>query len=298
MTNTRNLLLPAIAIVAGGLAATVFIASGSSHPDSSPSVQVPSANASAATAKAPAGPTAPEGQRLSGLVLERIAVQKYTYLRIGEEGTEGTWAAVSACEAKVGERVSVSNAQRMTDFQSPTLKRTFSTIYFGELDGPNSNAAVEHASADVTGDTADPHAGLPSGDNGAAIDPGSLPSHHMVPQQLADPVEVGKLEKASGPLGRSVAQIYAERAKLGGQKVRVRGVVVKVVANVLDRTFIHLRDGTGNAGDNTHDLTVTASAAPKVGDKLLYEGTLTIDKDYGSGYRYQAVLENATVVPE
>jgi hypothetical protein len=143
--------------------------------------------------------------------------------------------------------------------------------------------------------TADEAEGM---DVGVTTDTGALPSHHMTPQQLAEPVDIGTVAKAPGPLGRTVAQIYAERTKLNGKKVRVRGVVVKAVANVLDRTFIHLRDGTGNASDNTHDLTITASTVPNVGDRLLYEGTLTIDKDYGSGYRYQAVLENAIVVSE
>lgn len=133
--------------------------------------------------------------------------------------------------------------------------------------------------------------GLPS-------DSGTLPSHHMMPHELDEPVEIGSVAKAPGPLGRNVAEIHAERAQLDGKKVRVRGVVVKAVAHVLDRTFIHLRDGTGSAGDNTHDLTITAATVPRVGDELLYEGILTLDKDYGSGFRYQAVLENAKVLGE
>jgi hypothetical protein len=290
MTKLRSLLLPGTAVLAGAVAALLFMARGSR------SQGAPVATPPPAAAAAPAaGTDTPADAALSGTVLERIPVQRYTYLRIGESGTEGTWVAVPTAEVQVGERVSVRNAQRMTDFQSPTLKRTFPTIYFGELEsGPGRASAAVHASAMApAGDTAEEAMG------GVSVDHASgLPGHHMAPQQLAEPVEIGKVAKAPGPLGRTVAQIYAERTQLDGKQVRVRGVVVKAVANVLDRTFVHLRDGTGSTSDNTHDLTVTASAVPNVGDQLLYEGTLTVDKDYGSGYRYQAVLENAHVVAE
>jgi len=295
MTKTRSLLLPAIAVVAGGLAAVLFVVRGSSGRDTQASAAAPAAETTRSQPTATAETDESSGDALSGTVLERIAVQRYTYLRIGDAGSEGTWVAVPSCEAKVGDRVSVRGAQRMTDFQSPTLKRTFPTIYFGQLEEAETGSGV-HASA---GEMDNPHAGLSDRTDVAADNEGStLPAHHMTPQTLAEPVEVGQVAKATGPLGRTVAQVYAERAKLNGKQVRVRGVVVKSVANVLDRTFIHVRDGSGNAENNTNDLTITAAAAPKVGDKLLYEGTLAVDKDYGSGYRYQAVLENASVVAE
>jgi hypothetical protein len=295
MTKTRSLLLPAIAVVAGALGAVAFMARGSETQGVTAKAPVPETHA----APAATGDT-PDAAGLGGTVLERIAVERYTYLRIGEPGSEGTWAAVPTAEVNVGERVRVRNAQRMSDFRSPTLKRTFPTIYFGELDTGGEEASGVHASGVAPGsEMANPHAGLPDAPAGATADGvASLPANHLAPQEVTDPVEIGTVAKAPGPLGRTVAQIYAERAKLDGKKVRVSGVVVKAVANVLDRTFVHLRDGTGSASDNTHDLTVTTSAVPKVGDRLLYEGTLTVDKDYGSGYRYQAVLENADVVAD
>ena len=80
--------------------------------------------------------------------------------------------------------------------------------------------------------------------------------------------------------------------------MRVRGVVVKAVANVLNRTFVHLRDGSGSTDTETHDLTAMLDSTPQVGDRILVEGTLTVDKDFGSGYQYRAILENASVVSE
>ncbi|MBN1610806.1 MAG: nucleotide-binding protein [Polyangiaceae bacterium] len=294
MTKTRSLLLPAIAVVGGALAAMLLMASGSRNQAVPVASPAPVAAAPAATT---AQGEAPTDAALSGYVLERIAVQRYTYLRIGPLGSEGTWAAVPAAEVPVGEHVRVRNAQRMTDFQSTTLKRTFPTIYFGELDTGDEGASAVHAPAAAPGGgMGDRHGGLRDAPAGAGVT--SLPGHHMAPQAVADPVAIGEVPRAPGPLGRTVAQIYAERAALAGKKVRVRGVVVKAVANVLDRTFVHLRDGTGSVSDNTHDLTVTTSSLPDVGDRLLYEGTLTTDKDYGSGYRYQAVLEDAYVVAD
>ena len=111
----------------------------------------------------------------------------------------------------------------------------------------------------------------------------------------ASAVPVGPVARAEGPLGRTVAEIGAQRPKLAGKPVRVRGVVVKVNAGILGHTFLHLQDGSaGDAGPA--DLAVTTDAEPPLGSTVLVEGTLAVDKDFGSGYRYPVLLENARLI--
>ena len=94
--------------------------------------------------------------------------------------------------------------------------------------------------------------------------------------------------------GRSIASVFAERAALAGATVKVRGRVVKASPNIFGTNWYHLRDGTG--GEGTNDLTVTSDVVFDVGAIVVAEGPLTVDKDLGFGYRYDAIVEGATVV--
>ena len=96
--------------------------------------------------------------------------------------------------------------------------------------------------------------------------------------------------------GLSIAEVYAQRASLNGQAVRVRGRVVKANRNIFDTNWYHLVDGSGEAG--TNDLTVTSTAEVQIGDLVVAEGPLTADKDLGFGYQYDAIIEGATLQVE
>jgi len=63
----------------------------------------------------------------------------------------------------------------------------------------------------------------------------------------------------------------------------------------MDRNWLHLQDGSGSAADKTNDLTVTTGASARVGDVVTVSGVLAVNKDFGSGYLYDAILEKATL---
>ncbi|MGZ8425582.1 MAG: hypothetical protein ACXWYD_11580 [Candidatus Binatia bacterium] len=96
--------------------------------------------------------------------------------------------------------------------------------------------------------------------------------------------------------GKTVQEIYQEKAKLNGKRVTLRGKVVKYSAAIMGKNWLHLRDGTGK--DPTNDLTVTTQAKAKVGDTVLVEGTVALDKDLGAGYKYDVIIEDAKVKVE
>lgn len=210
------------------------------------------------------------GTSLSGQVLEQIDVDKYSYLRLGESGAAGTWAAVPVTSSRLGQRVTVTSAQLMTRFVSATLKRTFESIYFGVLDTPTN---VSHAlNAPIPGEMDLPHPG---------------------PGPGADSVTVGRLSRAAGPLGATVAELNTSAAAFSGKTVRVHAVVVKSTSGVLGRTFLHVRDGSGSAKDATNDLTVTSASEFPIGAQLLLEGKVSVDADFGAGYHYRVLLNDA-----
>jgi len=95
---------------------------------------------------------------------------------------------------------------------------------------------------------------------------------------------------------QTVAEIYAGKDSLAGTLVNVRGKVVKYNSQIMGKNWVHVQDGTGAPGSN--DLMVTTADAAKTGDIVLVSGKITLDKDFGSGYRYALILEDAKVLVE
>jgi hypothetical protein len=262
----------AIGVVAGAVLAAVGFSQRDDSPASTP------AALPAATAAAPAGQA---GGAIEGKVLETIAVERYVYLRLDVGGPQGTWAAVPTAAIAAGDHAKVVNAALMQGFESKALKRTFDEIYFGTLAGsPSAGAASPHG-------------------QGAGAKPGLPGSHPAVPPGKggeAEKVKVGKVAPAGGPDGRTIAQIHAQAKQLDGKAVQVRGVVVKKVDGVLKRNWIHLRDG-GPEGAPDGELVVTTLANVEVGQTVLAAGKVVADKDLGSGYRYDVLVEDAELTP-
>lgn len=210
------------------------------------------------------------GGGLSGAVTETMDAASYTYLKLKTAKGE-VWAAVPKAKVTVGQTVTVVGAQMMSNFKSNTLKRTFASIYFGRLGKPG-QAAPDNASA-VHG------AGGPAAKKVAAA--------HGKPKGKKQ--DVGVIVKA----GYTIADVFAQRAKLATKKVTVRGKVIKFNANIMGKNWLHLQDGTGSEADKSFDLTVTTKGTAKVGDVVLVEGVLSVGKDFGAGYKYAAIVEDA-----
>lgn len=92
---------------------------------------------------------------------------------------------------------------------------------------------------------------------------------------------------------KTVAALFAEKAKLSGHEVQVKGKVVKVNNGVMNRNFLHIQDGTGKQGSN--DITVTSDETANVGDEVIVTGTIAVDKDFGAGYTYPLLIEKAKI---
>ncbi len=96
---------------------------------------------------------------------------------------------------------------------------------------------------------------------------------------------------AGQPEEKTIAALYQEKAKVGGHQVKLHGKIVKVNNGIMNRNFLHLQDGTGEQGSN--DLTITSQDSAEVGDEVVVTGTISVDKDFGAGYTYPLLLEEA-----
>ena len=209
-------------------------------------------------------PSAKASNVVSGGVLEVKDVDIYTYLRLKTRDGE-TWAAVSKAPVKVGAKVTIENPSVMKDFESKVLKKTFPTIVFGTLAG---TGGKEFASA---------HSGAPKAAN-------------------TDTAPI-KVAKASGANARTVADIHTKASELKDKPVVVAGKVVKFNAAIMGKNWVHLRDGSGDAAKETNDILVTTQAQAKVGDVVTVSGVVRTNKDFGAGYTYKVLVEDATLKP-
>jgi hypothetical protein len=227
----------------------------------------------AAGAQAPnAAPTA----AIKGKIVERLDADPYSYLKLQTDSGEA-WVAVPKTDKGPGSEVTVSGAMPMSQFESKTLKRKFELVYFGTLGEPG---AAQAAPA--------PGAGAPEG-----APPANMAAQHAA--AAAGPAaDVGsvKVPKASGADARTVSEVYAQRSALKEKGVTVRGKVVKFNEGIMGRNWLHIRDGSGSAGKD-NDLTVTTADKAAVGDVVLVKGKVQVDKDFGAGYSYPVIVEDA-----
>ncbi len=246
----------------------------------------PPAVRSAATPMAPASPAAPHiaatapptapatgGDGVTGKILETMDSGGYTYLRLAT-GSGAQWAAVPQAKVAVGDTVTIANAMPMNNFESTTLHRTFDSILFGSLAG----------GAAGPGAPPNPHAAGGAGPSGSTGTPATSPV------ALAAPIA-----RAAGPDGRNVAEVHAQKAALVNKAVAVRGRVTKYNGGIMGKNWLHLQDGSGTAGTSDFDLVVTTSATAAVGDVVVVRGAVHTDKDFGAGYVFAVIIEDATV---
>lgn len=94
---------------------------------------------------------------------------------------------------------------------------------------------------------------------------------------------------------KTVADLNQNKAALAGQTISAQGKVVKVNNGIRGRNFVHVQDGTGDAGSN--NLVVTSKQTANVGDKVTISGVVVVNRDFGAGYLYPLLIEEATITP-
>ena len=238
----------------------------------------------------PAPITAEAAAKLSGMpvkgkVMEVQSAAGYTYLLLkNEQGT--LWTAVPETEVEAGQEVVVSPGMLMKSFESKALGKNFDMIIFssGLADADTIQKAAAQASA---------HA---SGEMKAPVSDAELEKLSGGSARAVVPADEVKVEKAEGDNARTVEECFADAEQLDKKKVRVRGKVMKFSQMIMGKNWIHLQDGTGDPEKKTHDLVVTTSGMTKKGEVITVEGILHKEKDFGAGYRYAAIIEEAKVL--
>lgn len=195
-------------------------------------------------------------------VEEVLQTKAYTYLRVTEDDTEN-WLAISQRKIETGEILYYKTGLEMKNFESKDLGRTFETIYF----------------VDAITDK-----------------PITKPTMAM-PKSPYGKKEIPRKEGISiSPVkgGVSIEEVFSKRDSYEGQSIIVSGEVVKFNKQIMGRNWVHIQDGTGD--EKNYDLAITTNDMVKVGDTVTFKGKVSLNKDFGAGYYYEVIIEQANLV--
>ncbi len=202
--------------------------------------------------------------RIYGKVTEVIHGAGYTYAEV-DTGTEKVWAAASVSPIEVGDMISFSTEMPMENFHSKSMDRDFPLIYFVSKFNTND-----------------------SGSTGAST---VTTRPHRKTRASATAAVVEGVDKIEG--GNTIAELYKEKQTLDGKEVRVRGKVTRFTAGVMGKNWLHIRDSS-----TLEDLTITTDSEAAVDAVVVIEGKLALDKDFGYGYVYPLIVEDASIIKE
>ena len=102
-----------------------------------------------------------------------------------------------------------------------------------------------------------------------------------------------KLDKlVDVPGSIKIAELVANPEKYAGKEVQVSGICSKVNPNIMGRNWLHLKDGS----KDDYDFVVTSTTLIPEGNVVTVKGVVSVDKDFGAGYRYDIILEDAGIV--
>jgi hypothetical protein len=201
-------------------------------------------------------------------VKEFINTSAYTYVLVLESGKE-QWLAIPKTEIKVGGTYYYKGGMVMNKFESKELKKTFESVLFLEILSDNKDKLTIETVAPMHEKNDEQHTNINS--------------------------RIKKAEVKISPLagGISIAQLFDKKSSFSGKKVKITGVVIKFSPDIMKKNWVHIQDGSENNGK--FDLTITTKAFIEVGDTVSFEGEIILDKDFGYGYKYEVLMEDAVI---
>lgn len=193
-------------------------------------------------------------------VLDHMNVSNYTYMLVKENDRE-YWIAAPQTTIEKGETIYFAKSMEMKNFHSEALNKTFDSILFvqgiSKNEMPNQQQSMQSPHTQVN----------------------ATEKQQIDFEPLAD--------------GTTIEKIYKDSKSLSGKTVKLKGKVAKVNKGIMNRNWIHLQDGTKY--EENYDLMVTSNDLANVGDVIIVEGKVSVDKDFGAGYTYKVMLEEAVI---
>ncbi len=203
------------------------------------------------------------------IVNEIITATRYLYLNV-TEGENQFWIAVRKKEIKIGGTYYYKRALLKTNFESKENKKVFEKIYL-----VTNLVPVNHGN-----------------------EPGSLKNIKIngeeVIENTSDKKAIENTEKIQKHKGSiMISELVGNPKKFEGQIIQITGECVKVNAGIMNRNWIHIKDGS----QDDYDLIITSDIFVAEGTNITMKVLVSLNMDYGAGYKYDLILENGVLVP-
>lgn len=188
-------------------------------------------------------------------VIDILNTDKYTYIN-AKESDKNYWLATAKINAKEGDIFYFKGGLLKTNFYSQEFDRNFDTLY------------------------------LVSQIINASQHPGASPS--------SQPLTNSSVEKMNSVEGSTpLTTIFSNPESYNNKEIVVSGQVVKVNNGIMGKNWIHVQDGTKSEDGSNFDLTITSQQTVPLGTKISAKGKIILDQDFGAGYRYPIIMDNA-----
>jgi len=193
-------------------------------------------------------------------ILEIQQVLGYSYLKVDENGTE-RWVAIVKAPVKIGDKIGYDTKTVMKNFKSKSLNKQFDEIIFANevylLRRSHKAKSLKEA---------------------LAIQPKTITEYKDFKEKPY----------------YTVKELHKYRKVLVGKLVTIKAKVYKVSKQIMKRDWVHLGDGTGEESALNDDIVFTVTTTTvKAGDDVEAKGRVAIDKNFGYGYFYPVIVEEA-----
>ncbi len=200
------------------------------------------------------------------VVNEVLPTKRYVYLNVNE-GEKQFWIATRKQDVSKGKTYFYKGGLLKTNFESKEYNKVFETVYLV------SNLVEENHSN---------NSGVLNNSNSKPIQATS--------EKVVIPTHTEEIIEHKGSI--KIAELVKNPKKYEGKTIQISGKCVKINPGIMNRNWIHLKDGS----KDEFDLVVTSDIFIQEGSIITVKALVSLNKDFGAGYKYDLILENGIIV--
>ncbi len=200
------------------------------------------------------------------VVNEILPTSRYVYLNV-KEGEKQFWIATRKQDVLKGKTYFYKGGLLKTNFESKEYNRVFETIYLV------SNLVAENHS-----------------NNSGVLNNSDSKQTQSTSEKVVIPTHTEKIIEHKGSV--KIADLVKDPKKYQGKTIQISGKCVKINPGIMNRNWIHLKDGT----KDDFDLVITSDTFVQEGSIITIKALVSLNKDFGAGYKYDLILENGVIV--
>lgn len=215
------------------------------------------------------------------LIKEVLPTERYVYLQV-LENQNTFWIATAKQDIQIGQTYFYRGGLLKTNFESKEHNRIFDKIYL-----VSKIVSSDHSRAMPSLEAMDP-----SDKNGAdEVMLKEKPKSDVSKTEAHASFSNQKNAASSIESVLRISDLVKNPEAYEGKLIKLSGTCVKLNPQIMGRNWIHLRDGSMD----DYDLVITSDIPVQEGTKVTMQGSVSLNKDFGAGYKYDILVEGGVV---